>query len=244
MLLHRLLWRFARHRDDPVFYAMQATDAIRWLRRQGVPMGPGRRVIDLGCGHGVFGGELARLGCDVTFADEQNFLLAEHRHRTFLPINLDRDDPASLGRHDLVVCSNVLEHLARPRRFLAMASGLVAPGGCLYLSWTNWLSPWGGHEFSPWHYLGPRHGPRIHDALGGRRFHTPGQNLFVTRIGEVLEWIREDGQFEVHSMAPRYYTELPWLMRCPGLREFLAWNAALLLRPVADGPPHASRDVT
>ena len=229
MILHRLLWRFARHRDDPVFYAMQATDAIRWLRQRGVQVGPGLRVLDLGCGHGVFGGELARLGCHVTFADEQNFLLPEHRSLPFIAVNLDRDDLGDLEAHDLVVCSNVLEHLAHPRRFLQIAPRLVAPGGHLYLSWTNWLSPWGGHEFSPWHYLGPRIGPRIHDALGRRRFHSPGRNLFVTHIGVVLRWLRADGLFQVRAMAPRYYTEFPFLMRCPGLREVLAWNAALLL---------------
>lgn len=229
MILHRLLWRFARHRDDPVFYAMQANDAIRWLRRQGVRVGPGLRVLDLGCGHGVFGAELARLGCHVTFADEQNLLLPEHRHRPFIPVNLDHDDLANLGAHDLVVCSNVLEHLGQPRRFLRLASRIVAPGGCLYLSWTNWLSPWGGHEFSPWHYLGARLGPRVHDALGRSRFHAPGRNLFVTHIGSVLGWLRADGQFNLKAMAPRYYTELPFLMRCPVLREFLAWNAALIL---------------
>lgn len=212
-----------------MFYAMQATDAIRWLQVQGVALGPGTRVLDLGCGHGVFGGELARMGCHVTFADEQNHLLPEHRGRPFLPINLDRDDPAILGTHDVVVCSNVLEHLSRPRPFLQQASRLLAPGGRLYLSWTNWLSPWGGHEFSPFHYLGPSLGTRLYDHLGRSRFHEPGKNLFVTHIGEVLRWLEADGQLVVRAMAPRYYTELDWILRCPGLREFAAWNAALLL---------------
>lgn len=230
MILHRLLWRFARHRDDAAFYALQATDAIRWLGTRGVRIGTGVRALDLGCGHGVFGGELARMGCAVTFADEQNLLLPEHRQRPFHAINLDRDALDGLGRHDLVVCSNVLEHLGRPREFLRRADQLLAPGGHLYLSWTNWLSPWGGHEFSPLHYLGPRLGPRLYDALGRRRFHRPGENLFVTHIGRVLGWLRDDARLEVVAMAPRYYTEVPWLMHCPGLREFAAWNAALLLR--------------
>jgi len=230
MILPQLLWRFAKHRDDPVFYSMQATDAIRWLQARGVRLGAGVRALDLGCGHGVFGGELRKLGCEVVFADETNYLLPEHREAPFLSVNLDRDTLDGLGRYDLVICSNVMEHLAEPRQFLKRAEGLLTPGGRLYLSWTNWLSPWGGHEFSPLHYLGPRLGPAIFDRFAAKRFHHPGKNLFITHIGRTLGWIRNDARLEVEAMAPRYYTELGFLMRLPGLREFLAWNCALLLR--------------
>ncbi len=230
MILPQLLWRFAKHRDDPVFYRMQAEDAIRWLGTQGVPVGAGVSALDLGCGHGVFGGELRRRGCSVTFADESNQLNPEFRDAPFRTVNLDRDDLGTLGRYDLVICSNVFEHLSQPRHFLGGAHRLLKPGGRLYLSWTNWLSPWGGHEFSPWHYLGPRLGPRIHDALGKSRFHRPGVNLFVTHIGRTLRWIREDGSLGIERRAPRYYTELGPLLAVPVVREFLAWNCALLLR--------------
>ena len=235
MILPQLLWRFARHRDDPGFYQLQADDAIRWLRRAGVPLGPGCRVLDLGCGHGVFGGRLRGLGCEVTFADESNHLLPELRSAPFRPVNLDQDHLAGFGEFDLVICSNVLEHLRHPEQFLARAHQLLRPAGLLYLSWTNWLSPWGGHEFSPWHYLGPARGPRVYDALGGRRFHRPGVNLFVTSIGGILQTLRTATSLELVRSAPRYYTELSFLMRIPGVREFLAWNAALLLRRRAPG---------
>ncbi len=230
MILPQLLWRFAKHRDDPVFYAMQAIDAIRWIRCSGVRLEKGVRVLDLGCGHGVFGGELRKLGCEVVFADEANYLLPEYRDARFLPVNLDHDPLEGLGKHDLVICSNVLEHLSQPRRFLAFADRLLAPGGRFYLSWTNWLSPWGGHEFSPLHFLGPRLGSRLFDALGRKRFHRPGENLFVTHIGRTLGWLKSDGSLEVEAMAPRYYTELAWLLKVPGIREFGAWNCGLLLR--------------
>ena len=236
MILPRLLLRFARHGDDAVFYRMQADDAIRWLERSGVRIGPGVRVLDLGCGHGVFGAALRERGCTVTFADEQNGLLPELSDAEFLPVDLDRGSPEGLGRYDLVICSNVLEHLRHPDAFLRAAHRLLTPGGALYLSWTNWLSPWGGHEFSPLHYLGPRLGIRLHDALWRRkRFHTPGVNLFPSHIGRVLRWIRRDGTLRVDRRACRYYTEFSFLLHLPVVREFLAWNCALLLRP-ADSP--------
>ena len=231
MILPQLLWRFLRHRDDPVFYELQATDAIRWLAANGVALGPGTTALDLGCGHGVFGGELTKRGCRVTFADESDLLLPAHQGAPFMAVNLDRDELAPLGRHDLVICSNVLEHLAKPERLLLAAHELLTDRGLLYLSWTNWLSPWGGHEFSPLHYLGPSLGPRLYDALSRRpRFHKPHVNLFPTYIGHVLKVVREQSRLELVKAAPRYYTELPFVMALPGVREFAAWNCALLLR--------------
>lgn len=232
MILPQLLKRFAAHRDDEEFYRLQAVDALRWLETRGVVLGAKCRALDLGCGHGVFGECLQQRGCAVTFADEQSFLVPRLQSAPFLKVNLDRDYLGRVGQFDLVVCSNVLEHLSAPNRFLQSAQQLLAPGGHLYLSWTNWLSPWGGHEFSPWHYFGPRLGPKIYDLYGAKRFHQPGQNLFVTSIGGVLREIARNPRLEVVGKAPRYYTEASALLSVPILREFLAWNCALLIRRV------------
>lgn len=230
MIIHKLIAHHLRNRDDPTFYNFQARDAIRWIEQGGVALSPGVRALDLGCGHGVFGAELAKRGCAVTFADEQPGLLPEVAGAPFKRVNLDQDDLAGLGQYDLVICSNVLEHLAKPERFLGSAHTLLSAEGRLYLSWTNWLSPWGGHEFSPFHYLGPQLGCALYDRLVKRpRIHTPGRNLYLTYIGQVLATIRRSPHLRLLRAAPRYYTELGFLLRLPGLREFLTWNCALLL---------------
>jgi len=156
--------------------------------------------------------------------------LPEIADAPFRVINIDKDDITVLGQYDLVVCSNVLEHLAKPDQFIHSAGKLLSPGGALYLSWTNWLSPWGGHEFSPFHYLGVRRGHLAYDKWTGRtRKHTPNVNLYPTYIGAVLKVIRNDPHLRVLRLAPRYYTEFSFLMGIPGLREFLAWNCAMLI---------------
>ena len=232
MILHKLLLRGFRHGDDAQFYLLQAQDAVRWIRRGGVKLGPETRVLDLGCGHGILGAETAKAGCAVVFADETNLLLPEIEG-TFRAFNIDRDELSSLGQYDLVICSNVLEHLSRPDSFLANAHAILNPGGVLYLSWTNWLSPWGGHEFSPFHYLGARRGHRVWDKVVGRpRKHTPFVNLFPTCIGRTLRVIRANPQLRILRAAPRYYTELAFLLNIPLLREFAVWNCALLIRNV------------
>lgn len=235
MILHKLLARFLKHGDDAAFYLLQAQDAIRWLEQSGVQFSPQTRVLDLGCGHGVFGAELVKKGCSVTFADEENFLLSEIANAPFQRINIDRDDLSTLGEYDLVICSNVFEHLSKPFQFLESAHKILAPKGRLYLSWTNWLSPWGGHDFAPFHYLGARAGQWLHDRIVKRpRKHIAFVNLFPTYIGQVFRKIRRNSNLVLLRAAPRYYTEFGFIIHVPMLREFLAWNCALLLGRTGD----------
>ena len=62
------------------------------------------------------------------------------------------------GCVDGVVCSNLIEHTSTPAAVIDEMQRVVRPGGWIWLSWTNWYSPYGGHDMSPWHYLGPRLG--------------------------------------------------------------------------------------
>ena len=48
-------------------------------------------------------------------------------------------------------------------------------------------------------------------------------------LGETLRWIQAQPGLRVVRAAPRYYTELAFLLKIPVLREFLAWNCALLI---------------
>ena len=229
MIIHRLLLHYRKHGDDELFYVMQARDAIRWIMEKGVTVQTGTCALDLGCGHGILGGELAKQGCQVMFADESNELQPDVQGE-FRAFNIDRDDLATLGQFDLVVCSNVFEHLAKPEQFLETVHQILTPSGILFLSWTNWLSPWGGHEFSPYHYLGASRGHLLWDRITGRkRKHTPFQNLFPTYIGRTLRMIRRNPNLRLLRMAPRYYTEFAVLARIPILREFAMWNFAALI---------------
>ncbi|MBE0544977.1 MAG: class I SAM-dependent methyltransferase [Verrucomicrobia bacterium] len=230
MIIHKLIARHLKHRDDAGFYTLQAQAAIQWIRQAGAEVGSGVTVLDLGCGHGIFGEELQKRGCQVTFADERRSTPPHLADAPFKRIDLDHDDISIVGEYDLVVCSNVFEHLANPRGFLSSVHRILTPNGKLYLSWTNWLSPWGGHEFSPFHYLGAQRGHLIYDKFSKRRrLHTPFENLFPTYIGQTLRMIRTNPRLQLLKAAPRYYTEFAFLMSLPGIRELLAWNCALLL---------------
>ncbi len=223
MILPQLIRLHLNYEENAhAFFELQARDALEWLQSGGVEIGPKTRVLDLGCGHGYPGKLCAEARAQVAFADYEDLRLDELKKAPFQQIDLNQANLTDYGQHDLVMCSNVLEHLECPLHLLQHLDQLLKPGGVFYLSWTNWLSPWGGHEFSPWHYLGKQSGP----------IHTVGKNLFKTYIGEVLQTLRSHPNLTVQRMAPRYYKELGFLMKLPVAREFLAWNCALQIKQV------------
>jgi len=60
--------------------------------------------------------------------------------------------------------------------------------------------------------------------------HTLGKNLFPTYIGKTLKFLRTIDGIEIVDYVPRYYPEYRWIAHIPILREFLAWNFAVLIR--------------
>jgi SAM-dependent methyltransferase len=231
MIIHKLIAGVLRRRGCYVeFFLEQALDAIQWLKRCGVALGPGTTVLDLGCGFGYFGGELAKLGCQVTLADDDSFVLPEYARLPFQRVNIDQDKMQNVGRYDVVIFSNVLEHLSKPDRLLESIPALWNPAGKFYLSWTPWCSPWGGHEFSPFHYLGPKFGYSFYTRMLRKSSqHVPYQNLFPTYVGRTLRTIRKNPSLRISRIAPRYYPEFSFLMHIPIAREFLSWNCAMLI---------------
>ena len=109
---------------------------------------------------------------------------------------------------------------------------VTRPGGTVYLSFTPWLSPWGGHETAPWHYLGGSRARRRYRRQHGRepknRF---GESLFAVRAGAALRWARTCPDAELVAAYPRYHPWWArWVIRVPGLRELVSWNLVLVLR--------------
>ena len=98
----------------------------------------------------------------------ENHLYPELKDCPFRKVDIDNDDLGSLGEFDLVICSNVFEHLAKPDKFLDQCTRLLAKGGRFYLSWTNWLSPFGGHDYALFHYFGPLFGRWLKYKLTGK----------------------------------------------------------------------------
>lgn len=103
----------------------------------------GLRALDIGCGAGLLSEPLARLGAQVTGIDASPDLIAAARsHAAASGLTIDyRESTAEIlpleNSFDLVIASEVIEHVSDPALFLQACSHLLAPGSLFILSTLN-----------------------------------------------------------------------------------------------------------
>lgn len=189
----------------------------------------GRRILDLGSGPGWYARALHERGADVVPVDmgDDDVDLAR---RGGLPV-VQGDalrTPFPAGVFDGVFCSNMLEHVPETRSVFDEIERVLRPGGWAWVSWTNWYSPWGGHEIVPFHYLGPDRGRQAYVRFFGE----PRKNdiydaLWPTSIAAVLDEVRHLPGLRLLDAVPRYYPSQRWILKVPGVREVFTWNCLL-----------------
>jgi SAM-dependent methyltransferase len=223
----------AEQADPERFYAGLAEDAVQQVAEH-CELG-GRTVVDVGGGGGWFTVAFRARGANCYLFDPDP---AELYFRSGAPVGAVLADgywlPVRDGDADVVFSSNVLEHVPDPMGLIEEMIRVTRPGGLVYLSYTNWYSPWGGHEMSPWHYLGPRYAERRYTRRHGRKpKHECGVNLFPVHVGPLLRALRARPDVTIVAARPRYYPRwCGFLVRLPGLREVATWNLMLIMRRV------------
>jgi SAM-dependent methyltransferase len=228
----RLLSSFRAEQTDPGrFYALLGQDAVQQIA--GYCAVPGATVVDVGGGAGWFTEAFVAHGARCVLVEPDRDELFS---RKTVPDGAVLGDglrlPLRDGAADIAFSSNVLEHVPDPMRLIGEMIRVTRPGGLIYLAYTNWYSPWGGHEMSPWHYLGPAFAERRYRRHYQRTpKHHVGATLFPVHVGTVLRAVRRRGDIEIADARPRYYPS--WcrpLVAVPGLREVATWNLLLIMR--------------
>jgi len=251
----RLFRLFLGERADPeTFYASLAEDAVRQVAEYSGLAGhdglAGRTVVDVGGGGGWFTAAFRARGAHCYLFEPD---LDELYLRTLTPAGAVAGPaaaPAAVaapagavvadgywlpvrdGGADVTFSSNVLEHVPDPMGLIEEMIRVTRPGGLVYLSFCNWYSPWGGHEMSPWHYLGAGYAERRYVRRHrSEPKHHLGVNLYAVHIGPTLRALRARPDVTIVAARPRYYPRwCGFLVRLPGLREVATWNLMLIMR--------------
>ena len=228
----RLFNAFRFQFDDPDgFYTLLANDTVALVDRYH-PLA-GERVLDIGGGAGYFAKAFRRAEAESCFVEPfWDELTAAGRGLGYGVIADGMRLPFADGTFDVTHSSNVIEHVTDPMTFFEEMLRVIRPGGTMFLAFTNWFSPFGGHETSPWHYLGGERAAMRYERTTG---HAPknryGMNLFRLDISEVLAWARSAPNADLIDTFPRYYPV--WtkpVVALPGVREVVTWNLALVMR--------------
>jgi SAM-dependent methyltransferase len=228
----QLLKGFRTQYDDPDgFYTMLADDTVELVDEY--ESVAGQRVADIGGGPGYFAQAFRRAGAQSVFVEPYGEAMTEVGRSLGYGIIADGLSlPFADGTFDITHSSNVLEHVVNPKVFFDEMLRVVRPGGLMFLAFTNWFSPFGGHETSPWHYLGgDRAAQRYERKLGHPPKNRFGTSLFRLDVAEVLNWSRHRNDAHLIDTFPRYYPS--WtkpIVAIPGLREIVTWNLVVVLR--------------
>ncbi|NWV22511.1 COQ3 protein, partial [Origma solitaria] len=108
----------------------------------------GIKILDVGCGGGLLSEPLGRLGASVTGIDpvEDNIRTAD-RHKSFDPVldkriqykssSLEEIVEESMETFDVIVASEVVEHVADLEMFIKCCSQVLKPEGSLFITTIN-----------------------------------------------------------------------------------------------------------
>ena len=233
----RLFRDFRYEQPDPArFYTVLAADSVAMVG-QYADLG-GRTVLDVGGGPGYFRDAFEGAGATYVALDADVGELAgvgEIHQRTVIGSGML--PPFRDGAVDVTYSSNVLEHVPDPWQMAREMVRVTRPGGLVFVSYTVWFGPWGGHETAPWHYVSGGYARRRYRRQHG---HEPknrfGESLFQVTVADGLRFVREQTDAEVVAVFPRYHPSwAAWLLRVPVLREVLTWNLMIVLRAPARG---------
>ena len=228
----RLLREFRYEQPDPArFYTAIAEDSVGQLSEFADL--DGAAFLDVGGGPGYFRDAFTEAGATYWALDSdvgELSGLGDIAIGTVIGSGMVlpfRDDA-----FDVCYSSNVLEHVPEPWRMADEMLRVTRPGGIVFVSYTVWYGPWGGHETAPWHYFGGRYARRRYARKHGKQPKNKyGESLFGVTVRDGLTWARTQTAGEVLAVLPRYNPRWTWwLLRVPLLREVVTWNLVVVLR--------------
>jgi arabinofuranan 3-O-arabinosyltransferase len=169
-------------------------------------------VLEVGAGMGGYS-RVLHPACREFIASDVN--RREFFRTSSIPFELFNvlEEPVRKGKHDLVICASLIEHVAEPLAALRNIRETLKEGGMLFLTFPPFysLSMLGGHRFKPFHFLGEsaaiRMYKRNHPGTSVTNYRSCSGNygLFPLTVSEVDRLLVESG----FQTIDRYDRHLP-----------------------------------
>ena len=125
---------------------------IPYIRRY-IPLKKGTNVLEIGCGDGGNLLPFSRMGCNVLGVD-----MAQERIKDAAAFFRENGAEGHFiasdifvlkeleHQFDLIVCHDVIEHIADKQEFMRKCKILLNPEGVIFMSFPAWQMPFGGHQ--------------------------------------------------------------------------------------------------
>jgi len=212
-----------RDQYDGAYYIFREPPARRWSRTTQLyldhlqplegDMG-GKRLLDVGCASGELLTLAKSRGWDAHGVElsPQAARTAREQHGLNVHVGTLEDQNGTLGTFDIIIATDVIEHVTSPRLFVEAIRERLRPGGRVVLETPNWGGRWRRFGGRRW--------------LGYNRFHV---FLFDERSLKTLMHRAGFSSYSTYTTTHTGYAhwghrpELLWL--ADGLPEGLRWRA-------------------
>lgn len=114
------------------------------------------RLLEVGCGEGGNLGPFIEMGCEVIGIDlsksqinnAKDFINEHYQNPTSTLINenIYNISPADIGRFDVIMLRDVIEHIPDQDKFLGHIKQFLNPNGVIFFGFPPWHMPFGGHQ--------------------------------------------------------------------------------------------------
>ena len=148
-----------RHSNSKLYFGEQGITTLKYVIpyiENVMPVNEKTEVLEIGCGEAGNLVPFIEMGCPVTGIDiseerinnAKSFIsqiLPESNPR-FICEDIYNVDPQVVGKFDLIILRDVIEHIPNQEKFMNILKKFLKPEGHVFFGFPPWRMPFGGHQ--------------------------------------------------------------------------------------------------